>query len=85
MWHLSAVCYDDLEVGNATVTEKGSVWEVGTTNTATCIDEHLFVSLKISTLEVACTEDGWEETEACLKGKGRGGGRKGVMMGYDEW
>ncbi|XP_050730821.1 complement factor H-related protein 4-like [Eriocheir sinensis] len=61
------VCPDDLEVGNATVKEKGSVWEVGKKNTATCIDDYLFVSVKNSTLEVACTEDGWEETEGCLK------------------
>lgn len=68
MWYSSVVCTDDLEVGNATVTGKGSVWEVGTNNTATCIDDYLFVSVNSSTLEVACTEDGWDETEACLKG-----------------
>lgn len=69
LWHPSVVCPDDLEVGNATVNEKGSVWEVGTKNMATCIDDYLFVSLNSSTLEVACTEDGWEETEGCLKGE----------------
>lgn len=69
MWHPAVVCPDDLEVGNATVEEKGSVWEVGTKSTATCIDDYLFVSLKSLTNEVACTEDGWEETEGCLKGE----------------
>ncbi|XP_050726509.1 complement factor H-like [Eriocheir sinensis] len=59
-------CLGNLKVGNATV-DQGTMWEVGTKITATCIDDLLFVSANASTLKVACTENGWEKTEGCLK------------------
>lgn len=76
MRHLSAGCLGNLKVGNATV-ENGTIWEVGTNITATCINDHLFVSANASTLEVVCTEDGWVQTDGCLKGE--------VVVGEEGW